>query len=142
MLGRTSLHYASEGGYFDGVKYLVDIHHCDPLCPDEDNETPLHRAVLTGQSEVAKYLISTLDCNIPLHHTALYNNLKVVKFFIKELSYNPNCKNKLGRTPLHYASASGHLDVVKYLVNKHHCDPLCPDRERLLHYTWLLLKVN
>ena len=130
--GRTPLHHASAHGHLDVVKYLVETHHCNPLCPDDNSMTPLHSAAIEGKSKVIKYLLSTLDCREPLHLTAaaLYNNFEVVKFFIEGMNYDPNSKNRLGRTPLHYASGYGHLDVVIYLVVTHHCDPLCPDKDR------------
>ena len=136
QLGRTALHHASEGGHLDVVKYLVDTHHCDPLCPDRDNFTSLHLAAANGRLEVVSYFVITQDCNLlikdkyndtPLHVASSNGHLEVVKFFIEDMKCNPICKCQYERTPLHHASEGGHLDIVKYLVNIHHCDPLCPD---------------
>ena len=132
QLGRTPLHYASAGDHLDIVIYLAKEHRCDPLCPDNDNMTPVHSAVLNGQLIIAKLLIIlyTLYYSTSLNLAALCNNLEVIKFLIMDQKYDPNSKNKIGRTLLHHASEGGHLDVVKYLVDTHHCNPLHPDRNK------------
>ena len=122
------------------MKYLVNTHHCDPLHPDEDNETPLHIAAANGRLEVVSYFSITQDCNLlikskynntPLHDASFNGHLEVVRFLIEDMKCDPNCKGQYEKTPLHHASESGHLDVVKYLVDTHHCDPLCPDKDKI-----------
>jgi ankyrin repeat protein len=76
------------------------------LCPDEDRNTPFHRAAHKG-------------------------HLEVVKFYAEEAGCDPNCEGQWEKTPLHCASQNGHLDVVKYLVDAHHCDPLHSDARNL-----------
>ena len=121
------------------MKYLVETHHCNPLCTDKDNSTPLHRAAANGRLEVLSYFVITRKCNIliknknyntPLHYAALRGHLKVVKFITVNMNCDPDCKGRFKRTPLHDASQNGHLEVVKYLIETHHSDPLCLDEDK------------
>ena len=142
QIGRTPLHRASEGGHLDIVKYLVDMHHCDPTCPDEDDgQTPLHRAAANGHLEVVRFFtVNQLQSynssprsksNLAPVRIAVHNShLDIVKFFIENTTCDSNIKDQIGRTPLHHASEGGHLDTVKYLVDTHHCDPTCLDDDR------------
>ena len=137
----TCLHLATlHVGRLDVVRYLVDAHHCDPLCLDENKETPLHNAARGGKLEVVRYFAITHQCNVlvknnvgntPLHDAALNGHLEVVKFLTEDMKCDPNFKGQFERMPLHKASGRGHLDVVRYLVDTHHCDPLCPDEDKV-----------
>lgn len=62
----------------------------------------LHRAVLNGQLEAVKYLITEKNCN-------------------------PACQGQHDLTPLHLASQQGRYDIVRYLVIKQQVDPQCED---------------
>ena len=76
------LHHASQNDHLDIIQYLIDTHHCDPSCADEDNDTPLHLA-------------------------SLYGHLPTVKYLTVEHKCDPLSKNS---TPLHYAILNGQYD--------------------------------
>ena len=78
QIRRTPLHYASEGGHLDAVKYHVDTHHCDPLCPDRDKTTPLHLAAAKGRLEVVRYFASIrTDCDLQVKNAEKYSPLDI-----------------------------------------------------------------
>jgi ankyrin repeat protein len=95
-------------------------------CCLQDNRTPLHAAVLTGNPAVVRELIhhgaavEAVDAygNSVLHLACEQGSLAVVK----ELLANPerrgvvNSKNMEGITPLHVAAQVGMRDVVMALV--------------------------
>ena len=142
--GRTPAHYAAAP---DVLIYLIEDMIFDrvlevqyALCPDENRQTPLHRAAAEGKLEVVKYFAIFHQCNLlvedkfsntPLHLSALNGHLDVVKFLTESMNCDPNIQSHCGRTPLHIASQNGHLDVVKYLVDTYNSDPLCPDIDKL-----------
>ena len=55
------------------------------------------------------------DRNTPLHLAALSGNLKVVQYLIKK-GANINAKDIDKWTALHFAAASGHKDIVNLLA--------------------------
>ena len=64
QFGRIPLHHASQNGHLDVVQYLVDAHHCDPLCQDEKYQiTPLHLASENGHLDVVRYFTTVQHCN-------------------------------------------------------------------------------
>ena len=89
--GRTPLHFASQSGNLDVIKYFIDEQHIDPSCQDGNNDTPLHVAALSGQLVVVKYLITEKHCN-------------------------PLCKGKASKTPLHNACAVEELSLYQYVT--------------------------
>ena len=93
QFGRIPLHYASEKGHLDVVQYLVDTHHCDPLCQYEEEQTT------------------------PLHLASRYGHLDVVRYFTTVHHCNPIVKDTFHDTPLHLAALKGKLDVVKFFIN-------------------------
>ena len=127
---------ACWGGNLDVVKYLVDIHNCDPF-----NDDSLCIAASNGRLEIVSFIakhyssyilaIKTSHSEVALIAAANYGHLEVTKFIIEDMKCDPNCKDHDERISLHHASEGGHLDVVKYLVDTHHCDPLYPDRKRM-----------
>lgn len=87
----------------------------------------LHQAMITGDEEIIKALISTGKINIntqggPGHNSALHlaislNNLKTVTLVLQAPNLNPNLKNKNGETALHMAIRLKQLDVTRELIN-------------------------
>ena len=90
MLGKTALVCASEKGYLEIVKCLVE-HGTD---------------------------INDEDCGglSALTTAVMYNHLEIVKYFIEEKGMNINHKGSKSWTILMAASVNGHLNIVKYLV--------------------------
>ena len=158
--GNTPLHQALLDNHLEVVKFLADNTKCDsnlkgqferpplhsaserddhdPLCPDINKQTPLHRAAAEGIHRLEALRCYAIDqrCNFSingktrLHLAALNGELEAVKFLIEDMDCDPNLKDHYERTPLLHAIEEGHLDVVRYLVDTHHCDRLCPDEDK------------
>ena len=56
--GETILHRASKMGYPDVAAYALDMAAMGPMDRDYAGLTPLHKAALKGNSNVAKILLS------------------------------------------------------------------------------------
>ena len=91
-----TVHWAADNGYFDIVKYLVDITE-DKNPRDKNGNRPLHYAAKKGHFNTMKYLV---DKEVKSRIPGLY----------KINDRNP--RNKVGYTPLHEAALRGHLDIV------------------------------
>ena len=63
---------------------------------DNDGNTSLHLACLSGHLNIAQYLISEVHCN-------------------------PSCENNDGETPLHHAYRNGIVNIAEYLIFEEHC---------------------
>ena len=128
-----TLHWAADNGYFDIVKYLVDITE-DKNPRDKNGNRPLHYAAKQGHFNTLKYLVDKEvksriaglykinDRNprnnegyTPLHQAALNGHLDIVMYLVDRID-NKNPGNNYGTTPLHEAAKMGHIDVVKYIV--------------------------
>lgn len=149
--GRMSLHYASENGHVDIVRYLTEL-GCDPTSQDNQGYTPLHYASQHGHMNIIQYLTKGLGCDplekkcissrlkkfffhtyktiilsrdkkcLPLHLACKNGHLCVVKYFIDELKCEPTIPGEFGATPLHYACMGGQLNIVQYLISEKGCD--------------------
>ena len=102
--GRSPLHNAcQENGNLAMVKYLVEKRSM-PLGKDDNRDTPLHVAVMSGRLDILMYLIEERKCS-------------------------PGCLGRWGRTPLHRACfEKANLAMVKYLVEKYGCDLFICDK--------------
>ncbi|KAF8026397.1 hypothetical protein BT93_F3013 [Corymbia citriodora subsp. variegata] len=102
----------------------------DPLILDKallgpTAETPLHVAVLAGNSELVKEIVSRKpdfarelnhDGLTPLHIVSATGNFEVAR---ELLTLGPDLcmiKDKGGRTPLHYAAIKGRVKVIEELL--------------------------
>jgi ankyrin repeat protein len=90
--GKASLHYASENGHFDVVKFLVK------------------RGAEVNKQEDKTLLTA-------LHYAGSRGFLKIIKFLIDN-GANSNLRDKQGKTCLHYSVIFGNVEVVKYLTEK------------------------
>ena len=115
------LFYATLGGHYEVVKYLINECNCDPHQKSVEGETPLYLACLAGHYDIVTYLINkchsdpntTIEQMIPVPRssipfssnstTPLYGLLSIVDHILY--------------TPLHIACRYGHLDIVKFLVS-------------------------
>ena len=80
------------------VEYLIKECGVDPLCRDDNGNTPLHSAVKSGDRSVVALLITEFDCE-------------------------PDVVNKEGKDPAAIAEESGHKLTSEYLrkvKNLHH----------------------
>lgn len=123
--GRTPLHWACRGVYYDIMKYLVEK-GADVNAQDNNLVTPLISLVNRNNIEAAKYLLSrNADPNIadnqkqtPLHYAAARGLFEMVKILL-ENNAKPEMRNSYGRTTLILAAReTGNLDVIKYLVER------------------------
>ena len=89
--GSSLLHYASEFGHLEIVKYLVEEVGMNSETQNEDRDTPLQYASWFGYLEIVKYLV-------------------------EEMNVNPETQDDFGYTPLHDASHQSHLEIVKYFI--------------------------
>ncbi|KAL5490967.1 hypothetical protein EMCRGX_G016178 [Ephydatia muelleri] len=62
--GRSPFHYAcGENGNLAIVKYLVEKHGCDPSGKDDNGDTPLNVAALSGRLDILMCLIDERKCS-------------------------------------------------------------------------------
>ena len=127
------LFYATLGGHYEVVKYLINKCNCNPHQQSEEGETPLYLAYLSGHYEIVTYLINKRYCDqniggrynplhdarmqVLLHKACQCGELRVVKFLVSLPSVGLNTKSNNGYTPLHIACHYGQLDIVKFLVS-------------------------
>ena len=131
-----TVHWAANNGYFDIVKYLVDITE-DKNPRDINGNRPLHYAAKKGHFNTMKYLVDKeLKSRIPelykindrnprnklgytpLHEAALRGHLDIVTYIIDRVDnkIDKNPGDNFGTTPIHEAAKMGHINVVKYIV--------------------------
>ena len=56
--GSTPLHYASQGGNMNIIKYLITELGCDPTTTNSNGSLPLHIACLIGHLNATRYFIA------------------------------------------------------------------------------------
>lgn len=95
----------------------------------EENLLPLHQAILDGNLETAKQLVSNgADINIidekgrgAAYYAVFSRRLKMLKWVFSQ-GVSADYKESDGETLLHMAAGEGMLDMVKYLMKEHHLD--------------------
>ncbi|AGJ98851.1 Ankyrin repeat domain protein [Wolbachia endosymbiont of Drosophila simulans wNo] len=107
----TSLHSAASLGDLSKVATLLK-HNAYIDARDHNGQTPLHYAIQSGNTEVAKYLI---DYGANLNSQDTYYE-----------GTNYSCF----KTPFHYAVKLGNMGIVKYLV-EHGANSNIPDAHNL-----------
>ena len=90
FLKSQEIFQAVRDGELDAIKPLLEKKPGLVNSKDLNNRTPLHFAAMTGNQQIAEYLIS------------------------KGAVLDP--KNSDGRTPLHFASSNQHKELVEYLI--------------------------
>ena len=99
------------------VKYLVEMHGCDPSARDDNGDTPLNVAAFSGSLNILMYLIEERKCD-------------------------PECPGQWGKSSLHQACSKYlNLSTVKYLVEKHVCT-ISKKEEQGNTLMWLLILVG
>ena len=94
-----------------------------PISPDEDLDTPLHRAILEqADLDYIKILLQSIDVNQPgnyaetaLHLAASQGNLELVKMLL-DYQADVQAKNIQGWTPLHLAALTGQIEAIQVLL--------------------------
>ena len=99
----------------------------DRLLDNSGNSLLHHASSVTGDIEVAKYLVDVVHCHpfhpnnegsTPIHLACRHGNLEVAKYLSSLHPYCITCKNSKGHTPLHKACMHGHLDIVRHLAHE------------------------
>lgn len=115
---------AADKGDLQKVKEFLS-EGADVNARGSDDETPLHRAILSGHFLVASILIeNSADVNAknkfnetPLHRAILSGRLDLVKLLI-EKGADVNTRTMLNETPLELAERCGYPDVAK-IIKEH-----------------------
>ena len=123
--GRTSLHWACRGVYFEVIKYLVDK-GADVNAKDNSGTAPLHSLAVRGHLEAIELLlkkgadvnIGDMTGNTPIHWASRRGHFEIVKMLLENgSSIDP--LDEYGRTPLHYvARGSGNYEIGKLLIEE------------------------
>ncbi|XP_069112495.1 serine/threonine-protein phosphatase 6 regulatory ankyrin repeat subunit B-like [Argopecten irradians] len=122
--GRTALHWATEYGYKNIIRLLLDS-KWSPDLPDNKGQTPLHIACNHHKTDIATWLIR-LGCDVnakddvgnAVLQRAIHNNLESVVHLLCKLDVGVNAKNKNDWSPLHEAIRIGNKDIVRLLISK------------------------
>ena len=131
-LGKSLLHSACIGGNYSLVKKL--IYRMDTKVLDDNNNTPLHDAALSGNEEITLALINEFGFQSEvtghrgqslLHSACIGGNVSLIRSLLLDY-YNQdiNATDDRNNTPLHVAALNGKTEVVLALVDEFNCDPL------------------
>jgi ankyrin repeat protein len=115
---------ASKEFKWEVITWLLKYANADADIVDDKGMTPLVRACMMGNLEVAKLLVdqlvrkgqkeginrANLDGETPLHLASGRGNLPIVEYLV-EHGANPQAKTILGKTPIDYAEKTGHMDL-------------------------------
>lgn len=118
------LSLACKLGYFDIVKYLLDI-GCDVNHKTHNNSTPLIYASIYGYNDIIDILLeNNANINIindegftALIYASRYGYLYIVKKLLKN-GATVNNVDVAGYSSLMYACKNGHLEIVELLLEK------------------------
>lgn len=129
--GWTPLHFAAYGGNIGVAKLLLDRGAAiDRRANTKFRNTPLQVSLLTGQEEMAAFLVSRgADVRIEqdegftaLHEAAQIGSEKLIALLL-DAGADPNSSGKDGRTPLAMARKAGHDAAAKLLRSRGARDP-------------------
>jgi ankyrin repeat protein len=122
---KTPLIYASKGGNFEIIKFLVE-NGADLNAQDVNKNTALMYATLYNYNEIAEYLITqgsnlnlknNQQCN-PLHVAASVGNIYIIKM-LYERGMDLNTVDHNGNSPIFISTINNYPEAVKYFLNKH-----------------------
>ena len=145
--GESVLHSACKGGNASLVKTLVSKYKADTNARNNQNDTPLHVAVLNGEVSVSVALC-LIGCNpnavgyngeSVLHLACQGGNVTLVKTLVSKYKADTNARNNENDTPLHVAAYKGKVKVALCLIDEIGCDTNLLDTagNSLLHYACL-----
>ena len=134
--GRSTLHYACEGGNVSLVRTLIDKYEADRNAVDIEGEAPIHAAAWSGHTDVVNCLIKEFSCNpgakgsggrTVLHEACQSGNFSLVQTLAGRCDVDINAKDDKNRSPLYIAIASNNFKVASYLIEKLHCNCIVYD---------------
>uniref|UniRef100_A0AC34QFB3 Uncharacterized protein n=1 Tax=Panagrolaimus sp. JU765 TaxID=591449 RepID=A0AC34QFB3_9BILA len=114
-----AIHRAIEQGNLRAVKLLTDRKKL-ALCRDGKGLAPLHKAVVFGRTDIAKYLIrnypqsvNAMDQNkrTPLHYAAAYKDGGYLYKLMRKAGADPNIFDCNGRPPKYYLKYPGEINL-------------------------------
>jgi len=117
---------ASQYGYFDRIKQLVEEEKVDIRQPDHENVYVLHWAAINNRIDIVQYyinhgaVIDQLGGNLnatALHWAIRQGHLDTVILLMK-YGADPSVFDSEGCSGLHLASQFGHTSIVAYLISK------------------------
>lgn len=121
---KTPLIYASRGGSFEIIKFLIE-NGADMNIQDVNKNTALMYATLYNYNEIVEYLITqgsdlnlknNQQCN-PLHVAASVGNIYIIKLLydrgmdLDSIDYN-------GNSPIFISTINNYPETVKYFLSK------------------------
>ena len=118
------LSLAAKKGHLEVVQLLCETDPALSTSIDKMGRTPLHYASVSGDLEVASYLMGKLDDHwdkdenswTALYFAAIEGHASIVELFLGHPKPPINERTKAGELPIHGASRSGHVAVVKCLL--------------------------
>jgi ankyrin repeat protein len=122
----TLLHKAVKAGDIELVEFFTTTNNRDLNVKDKLGFTPLHVAILNGQTEIAKLLIEEganinvqNDHGSTLLHSAIFKCQDEIAKLLIEKGTDINLKDvENGATPLHVAIYRGKKEIVKLLIKE------------------------
>ena len=130
--GTPYIHTACKRGWVNLVQALVRKHGTGILkAVNDEGNTPLHTAVISGKEDVIFALINKLGCDVsikgykgrsPLHIACEEGNASLVQTLILHHKADVTARDDEDNTPLHVAVMSDREDVVVLLINEFSCD--------------------
>ena len=122
--GQTALHCACIGGHTRVAKFLV-ANKADITVRDEDGDTPLKKAFLTGHQLT---LFELFDCNLHtisdklLQQVCERGSVDMIDVLLSDFHLDPSSVlDDEGNKAIHIAALQGHKQVIDLLVKKYNC---------------------
>ncbi|KAK0158622.1 hypothetical protein PV328_009600 [Microctonus aethiopoides] len=134
---KTALHIASENGYYDLVKVLIDDYHATVNIADKSGKLPLQLAcdkykikivkfLLQRNSDLQEYAQRFINDKIvdDLFDAAETNNINKVIELLKDKKVEVDAEDlgNYNRTILEVASIKGYEELVRILVDEYNAD--------------------
>jgi ankyrin repeat protein len=116
---------AVQSGTVEDVQFFIEKKGVKVNVKNDNDQTPLHKAVNRGSIEITKYLLSKgADVHAKDHGgltpltevVFMSGNIALAKMLVSE-GADVHAKDNDGTTPLHVAAMSGFVETAKYLVS-------------------------
>ena len=119
--GATLLHHASASNQTAVMQYLMQSTNININAVDNDGNTALHLAAISGHSDAVHLLLQSgandtiLNSNMdaPLHIIVRANNTQLLKTFLQHPTIEIVIIGKRKRTPLHIISELDHIESAQ-----------------------------
>ena len=122
--GQTALHCACIRDHTRVAKFLV-ASKADITIRDEDGDTPLKKAFLTGHKftlfELFNSNLYKIDGKL-LQQVCEYGSVNLIDVLLSDFQLDPSSiLDDQGNKPIHIAALRGHKQVVTLLIKKYKC---------------------